>query len=216
MSGNWYDQGFQKVKEVGKRLEELQNRVYLPVFTLSPGEEATVSFITDEPFTFYEHFVKSLKQSFTCSQALDCPICCLGHKPTFRGAFLIIDHRLEMWKDKQTGEEKSRQNTLKILKFGIRALQVLERKNERKGLKNYSWIITRTGAGNDTQYDFEDIQKVEFVMPQELPDLREILAPKDSAYIRSQLALAGAGIPQQPIVLDKDEDTRGVIDFSKI
>jgi hypothetical protein len=119
----------------------------------------------------------------------------MGNKASFKGAYLVIDHREQNWVDKKTGEPKHSKDTVKIMKHGIRALQVLDRKNTKKGLLNFSWTMTRTGSGNDTQYDFEPIEKVPFIMPEKLPDLREAFKPRDRAYILRVLSQAGLGNP---------------------
>lgn len=212
---SWFSKGYTKVKEVSKRIEEALSQEYIPSFFLKDGEEATVRFLTDEPLTFYEHFVKGINKSFTCPQTPDCPLCAIGNKPSFRGAYLIIDQRSESWEDKQTREQKSRVNTVKALKMGIRALQVLDRKNAKKGLLNHDWVVSRTGQGNNTIYDFEDVQRVAGItLPEKLPNLEESLKPRDREYLLQQLAQAGKGTPsyQNPIENLGDED-EGVINF---
>ena len=210
--GSWFTQGYHKVREVGKRLDEQLNQVYLPTFFLKEGEDAKILFVTDEPFTFYEHFLKGLKRSFTCSQTRDCPLCGVGNKPSFKGGYLIIDTREEEWTDKESGEKKRRKNTLKVMKHGIRALQVLDRKNQKKGLLNYAWVVTRTGTGNNTQYDFEDEPIPAGVkIPTELPNLADVLKPKDREYLIQQLAQIGHG---QPISVNVGDEDEGVIRFN--
>lgn len=214
---NWFGEGFEAVRARAQQIEEARNQVYLPNFFLKDGEEASVTFLTVKPFTFYQHFLKGIDASFTCSQAADCPLCGIGNKPTFQGAYLIIDHRHEEWVDKQSGEKKSRQHTLKIAKYGIRALQVLDRKNQRKGLENFSWNVSRTGSGNDTQYDFEDVDKIAFPMPENIPALKDILKPREREYLLQKIASSGAGTPglakTNPINLGGDDENEGVISF---
>lgn len=209
---SWLAEGYEGVRKRGKQLEEQMNRSFLPTFMLREGEEADIRFITDVPITFYEHFVPGLKRSFTCSQTADCPLCGSGNKPSFRGAYLVIDTRNEEWEDKETGEKKSRKNTLKVMKHGIKALQVLDRKHQKKGLKNFDWNVSRTGSGTTTTYDFEAIDKIEGIPePEELPSLKEVLAPREREHIIQQLAKIGHGTPGSPITV-QDED-EGVVKF---
>jgi len=209
---SWFTTGYQKVQEVGKAIDERLNQQYLPTLFLKDGEEAPLTFLTTTPFNYYEHFVKGINQSYTCSQSADCPLCAMGNKPSFKGAYIVIDHRVESWNDKSTGEVKSRKDTVKVMKQGIRALQVLDRKNARKGLNGRTWVLTRTGQGNNTQYDFEDIDQIPFTKPEKLPDLVEILKPKDRAYVLQKLAEAGRGAPASPLNIGGEED-EGVISF---
>lgn len=210
---SWFSKGYERVKEVGQQIEAAMNQEYLPTFFLRAGEEARVTFLTDEPITFYEHFVKGLNRTFTCPGTGDCPLCALGNKPSFRGGYLIVDHRLESWKDKQTGEQRSRQHAVKVMKHGIRALQVLERKATRHGLLNHDWIICRTGEGNQTQYDFENEElSKDFPLPEKMPSLEEVLKPKDRDYLLRQIAQAGLGQPNLTRFDVKDEE-EGIIPF---
>lgn len=205
--GGWFSRGYERVKEVGQQIEEAMSQEYLPTFILRAGEEAQVTFLTDEPLTFYEHFVKGLNRTFTCPGTADCPLCALGNKPSFRGAYLIVDHRLEAWQDKQTGEQRSRQHAVKVMKHGIRALQVLERKALKKGLLNYDWVISRTGEGNQTQYDFENEElSVGFPLPEKIPALEEVLKPKSREYLLRQVAQAGMGRPVMSNLAIDDEE----------
>lgn len=214
----WYSEGYDKVKEKAKQLEEATSGEYLPQLMLKDGEEAEVTFLGDKPFTYYEHFLKGINRAFTCSQTSDCPLCAIGNKPQFKGAYHVIDHREEKWQDKKTGENKQRKDTLKVAKFPLRALQGLDRKNAKKGLLNYSWTVSRTGTGNNTTYDFEDGQRVPFTMPEKVPTLQEVLKPKSREYLLQVLAQAGQGAPtpqQQPIgnAHDDSDEDEGIVKF---
>jgi len=212
--GDWLTEGYEKVRQRGKQLEDQMNRAYLPTFRLAENEEANIRFITDTPVTFYEHYIPGLKRTFTCPQTQDCPLCGTGNKPSFRGAYLVIDTRHEEWEDQETGEKKSRVNTLKVMKHGIKALQVLDRKHQKKGLKQFDWNISRTGTGTTTTYDFEAIDKIEGIPePEEIPALRDILAPREREFIIQQLAKIGHGTPGTPI--DVGEEDEGVVNFEK-
>jgi hypothetical protein len=213
---NWFSEGYEQVQEVAQQIEDRMNQVFIPPFIIKNEDEVRVTFLTDKPITYFEHFVKGVNRSFTCSQTADCPLCAMGNKPSFRGAYLVVDHRVDRWIDSQTKEEKTQQYAVKVAKFGIRALQVLERKNKKKGLMKSDWMVTRTGSGNDTQYDFEDEEKAAIPMPEaeKIPDLREFLKPKDSKYIIQKVAQGGAGRPAGPLQVNSSKDDENeVISF---
>jgi len=208
---SWLAEGYERVRERSKQLEDQMNKSFVPTFILREGEEADIRFLTEEPITFYEHFVPGLKRSFTCSGSADCPLCGSGNKPSFRGAYLIIDTRTDEWEDKETGEKKTRKDSVKVMKHGIKALQVLDRKNQKKGLKKFDWNVSRTGSGTTTAYDFEAIDPLTIEEPEELPDLKEVLAPQDRQYIIQQLAKIGHGVPGNPV--NVGDENEGVVSF---
>ena len=118
---SWMSEGYEAVENRAKELEEsMNNEGYSPNFILQPNEEATIIFLTDAPINHYQHFLKAQKRYFTCSQTPDCPLCATGNKPSFVGAYRILDTRSEEWIDKK-GEKHTRQNTIKIMKQGIKA-----------------------------------------------------------------------------------------------
>lgn len=211
--GKWFDEGYDKVQEEAKRVEEAMNREWVPSFWLRDGDEARVTFLTDEPVTFYEHWEPTLEGTFTCTQDDDCPLCQAGNKPSFRGAYLVVDHRKDEWEDDK-GETQTAQYQVKIMKHGVRALQVLQKKHERKGLKKHDWLITRTGTGSSTQYDFESYPRDESIPlpdPDNIPDIREVVKPLPRQTILQKLRSAGKGTTgKQYNVEDEDE---GVVDF---
>lgn len=193
---SWFSTGYEKVEQRAKEVEEALNREYIPEFFLTSDQEAAISFVTSEPFNFYQHYLQQSKRYFTCSQDGNCVLCASGNKATFSSAYLIVDHRYETWADKKTGEKKERQNTLKLAKFGIRAAKALAGLNKKRGLGNFAWEITRTGSGNDTIYTFlpsMDIQKITPELKKTTNELMmEALAPKP----RDQLlkVLSGSGV----------------------
>lgn len=214
--GKWFSEGYQEVEKEAARIKEVMDREWLPTFFLSDGEEAKVTFITVEPVNFYEHFETTLKRSFTCSQDNSCPLCQMGNNPSYRGAYLVIDHRQDEWEDKETGETKKAQYQLKIMKHGVRALQVVMKKHERKGLKKHDWLITRTGTGASSQYDFESCEKesgTPLPKPEDIPEIAEVIKPLPRRTIMDRLRKAGKGVSTgNKEVRDEDD---GVIKFGE-
>lgn len=194
---SWFSTGYDAVEKRSKELEEQQNKNYLPAFFLKEDESATIIFLTDEPINYYHHYVKSLKRYFTCSQDGNCPLCDTGNKPSYVGAYLVLDTRYEEWE--KDSQKYSRQNTVKIMKHGIKALKQLKKHNEKRGLKNFAWEIDRTGSGSqDTTYAFtpvplDDVANgIKLPTPEEIKELKEkmieSIKPKDRNALLDILA----------------------------
>ena len=60
--------------------------------------EADVRFLTEEPVNFMEHTMKErdngkeVYRHYTCTGD-NCPLCEGGDRPSFKGAYLLVDHR---------------------------------------------------------------------------------------------------------------------------
>lgn len=177
---SWFQQGYQKVEERQKEIDEAMKGSLPSLIIKEEDENVYVSFVTSEPITFYEHFLPNLKRSFTCPDNGDtskgtCPLCAMGNKPSFRGAYLVIDHRYEEWE--RDGKKVSRQHTLKVAKFGIRVLKALKKLDEKLkkgspvtppiagGIVEIPFEILRSGKGTDTQYAFNALQPSEQHFP---------------------------------------------------
>lgn len=187
---NWFSQGYEKVEQRNKEIEEAMAGS-LPNLIIKENDEGVyVSFLTSNPITFYEHFLPQKKRSFTCPDNGDsskgtCPLCATGNKPSFKGAYLVIDHRYESWE--KDGQKHERQHTLKVAKFGIRVLKSLQKQHDKiikgspvappnpAGLLGVPFEVIRSGKGTDTQYTFNPLQPNE----QHFPRRYELEAGKD-------------------------------------
>lgn len=197
---SWFTKGNDAVDERAKELDEQQNRTYLPDFFMPADGEAMITFVTPEPFTFYQHYHQGSKRYFTCSRE-GCALCDSGNKASFSAAYLVIDHRYETWADKKTGEKKERQHTLKVAKFGITTAKAIAALHKKRGLPNFVWEVTKSGSGTKTAYTFlpnsdyppmsPDPQAMQNKAPDEL--LMEALAPKDRQYLLKIISGVGQG-----------------------
>jgi hypothetical protein len=160
----WASVGYQAVEQRSQEIERAMTRQnYLPSFILKGDEEAVIRFLTYEPICINEHFLPNAKgqKNFTCLQGTgeECPLCAAGLKPRFVGAYIILDTRHESWE--KNGEKKTRENTIKLAKWGVRSLKVISKMHSKRGLASFDWEATRTGSGTDTQYTFLPTDKVE-------------------------------------------------------
>lgn len=193
---SWFSEGYDVVEQESKRIDEAMNKSFVPNFILKEDEEAKVVFLTTEPVNFYEHYLKAQNKYFTCSQD-GCPLCEMGNKASYRGAYLVLDLRYEEWVDKQ-GKKQSRQNTIKVMKHGVKALKQIKKQHAKRGLDKFAWEIARTGSGTDTSYGFipedldEAIDGVKMPTAEEIAEAKktmlENLAPKDRQFILDVLA----------------------------
>lgn len=159
-----FSRGYKAVREEKERQEKEREKRknYIPRFFLAnDGDEADVRFLTEEPITFYEHTIKSKKngkdyfENVVCS-GKNCPYCAEGDRPSFKGAFLIIDRRT--YEDKEGNE---RANIVKLFVQGTKVLSQLDRISQKYGLSNRDVTIIRLGSGQNTTYTIEKGEKEE-------------------------------------------------------
>lgn len=186
---SWFSEGYEAVEKRDKEIKESM-RTFIPNFFVKENDENVyISFLIDEPITFYEHYVPSLKRYFTCLDGGDttkgnCPLCAMGNKPSFRGAYLIVDHRKEKWTDKD-GKEHEQQHTIKVAKWGIRVLKQLHKQHIKLkqgspvqkpiegGITGVPFEVIRSGEGTDTAYTFTPLQPNPEMFPKDLSKLPE-------------------------------------------
>lgn len=158
---SWFTEGYETVEKESARLDEQMNSTFLPQFRMKADEESNIIFHTLTPVNFYQHYVKSLNRYFTCSQK-DCPICDIGNKASYTGAYLITDTRYEEWEDKKKVKQ-TRKNGLKVMTHGIKALKVIAKQASKRGLDKFGWELARNGEGTDTTYSFIPVDLAELI-----------------------------------------------------
>ena len=158
-----FKKGYTAVREEKQRQDENREKAGKNLwrfFLSSDGDEADVRFLTEEPVTFYEHTVKTMKggkeayDTVVCSGDDSCPLCANGDKPTFKGAFLIWDKRPFEFTDKD-GKKKTGDGQLRLYVQGARVLSQLDRISSKYGLTNRTITIVRLGKGTSTTYTIE-------------------------------------------------------------
>ena len=158
-----FKKGYTAVREEKQRQDENREKAGKNLwrfFLQSDGDEADVRFLTEEPVTFYEHTVKTVrngKESYdtvVCNGDDSCALCASGDKPTFKGAFLIWDKRPFEYTDKD-GKKKTGDGQLRLYVQGARVLSQLDRISSKYGLSNRTITIVRLGKGTSTSYTIE-------------------------------------------------------------
>lgn len=158
-----FKKGYTAVREEKQRQDENREKAGKNLwrfFLQSDGDEADVRFLTEEPVTFYEHTVKTMRNgkeaydTVVCNGDDSCTLCSNGDKPTFKGAFLIWDKRPVEYTDKD-GKKKKSEGQLRLYVQGARVLSQLDRISSKYGLTNRTITIVRLGKGTSTSYTIE-------------------------------------------------------------
>ena len=156
--------GFQAYREEQERRErereKRKGRIWR--FLLQDGEEdVPIRFLTEEPILFYEHTIKTPDGKYdrvTC-MGDDCEYCKRGNRPSYKGAWLVVDGReieVEEKKDgKPTGKTKIIKDRVKLYVRGSTDIAKLDRLSRKWGLTSRPWFVTKTGQNTSTSYELD-------------------------------------------------------------
>ena len=125
-------------------------------FLSDDGDEADLRFLTEEPVNFYEHNLKkgdNRFEQYTCTGD-DCPFCEDGDRPTYKGAYLVVDRREFEYTD-QNGKKQKGKNQVRLFVQGMKVVSQLDRISDKYGLSNRDVTIVRLGKGTQTTYTIE-------------------------------------------------------------
>ena len=215
--GSMFKRGFKAVNEEKERQEEEKSKrgSLFRFFLTKDKEEADVTFLTEQPVNFYEHTLKKTvngKERYDSVPCVgdDCPHCADGDRPSFKSAWLIVDHREVQYKDKE-GKTKTLQDQVRLLVYGTKTASQLDRKSEKYGLTGRFYTIVRLGKGTSTSYTFEHGDKYELTseeIEEVLPDnlKSEYDGTMDSLYtiIENEISKL-AGVDEDSSKDDKKE-----------
>lgn len=190
---NMFKRGFKAVNEEKERQEEEKSKRgnLFRFFLTKDKEEADVTFLTEQPVNFYEHTLKKIvngKERYESVPCIgeECTHCADGDRPSFKSAWLIIDHREVSYKDKE-GKTKTLQDQVRLLVYGTKTASQLDRKSDKYGLTGRLYTIVRLGKGTSTSYTFEHGDKyeltskeIEEVLPENLKQIYD--GTMDSLY----------------------------------
>lgn len=205
----FFNKGYEAQREEKARQDEAREnmgkklwRFFLPQPEKNQTSvEADVRFLTEEPINFYEHNIKSTRngkevfKQYTCTQDSNCPFCDDGDKPSFKGAFLIIDRREYEYTDKD-GKKQHGRDQVRLFVQGARVVSQLDRISSKYGLSNREVTIVRLGKGTETTYTIEKGDKeklsskeIENLLPEKLRD--DYDGTQDSLYeiVKEQLLM---------------------------
>ena len=214
--GTLFKKGFQASREEKARQDEAREnsgkklwRFFLSAEKGKTSVEADLRFLTEEPINFNEHTIKNSKggyDNYTCT-GKDCPLCADGERPTYKGAFLVVDKREFSYEDKD-GNTKTGKDQVRLFVQGMRVVSQLDRISEKYGLSNRDVTLVRLGKGTDTTYTVEKGDKDELtekeiknLLPENLRDSYD--GTMDSLYdiVEEQLMMSTKGY-----VSDNEDD----------
>jgi hypothetical protein len=188
-------------EEAGKKLWRF--------FLKEDGEEADVRFLTEEPVNFYEHNVKrgDRYEQYTCTGD-NCPFCADGDRPTYKGAYLIVDRREFEYTDKD-GKKKKGRDQVRLYVQGMKVVSQLDRISEKYGLSNRDVTIVRLGKGTNTSYTVErgeeeklTKKEIEALLPEKIRDSYDGTMDSLMSIVEEQLLMNTKDY--EP---DEDDDT---------
>lgn len=150
--------GFQahKKEDERRKKEQAQRSNGLWRFFLKDGEEdVPVRFLTEEPILFYEHSIKTPDGKFdnaTCTGE-ECVHCAGGSRPSYKGAWLIVDGREYTYK--KDGKDMTGKDQLRLYVRGSTDVGKLDRLSRKFGLTTRPYFATKTGSGTSTSYELD-------------------------------------------------------------
>lgn len=205
-----FKRGFNAVNEEKQRQEEQRNRGngLFRFYLKKDKEEADITFLTEQPVNFFEHTIKKYANGKEIYESIPCigdgcKHCADGDRPSFKSAWLIIDHREYSYKDKD-GNTKTGRDQVRLLVYGTKVASQLDRKSERYGLMGRIYTVVRLGSGTSTTYTFEHgdkysltRQEIEEILPDSIKELYD--GTTDSFYniIEQQILMLVENAPKE-------------------
>lgn len=151
-------------KEDDRRKKEKEDRSgKLWRFFLKDDDEddVPIRFLTEEPILFYEHTIQLPGGKWGNETCVGdgCEICEGGSKPTYKGAWLVVDGRefeIDEKKDgKPTGKKKIIKDQIRLYVRGSTDIAKLDRLSRKFGLTSRPWFATKTGKDTSTSYELD-------------------------------------------------------------
>lgn len=207
-----FARGYEVSREEKKRQDEAREssgKKLWNFYLKGDGDEADLRFLTEEPINFYEHNVmskrngKEVYNQYTCT-GKNCSLCADGDRPTFKGAYLVVDRREYEYTDDK-GKTKTGRDQVRLFVQGMKVISQLDRISNKYGLSCRDVTLIRLGTGTQTSYTIERGEKeklstdeIEELLPDKLKE--EYDGTMDSLYkiVEDQLMLN---------VKDSDRDT---------
>ena len=156
--GKLFARGYEASREEKARQDKARENAgkrLWKFFLSDDGDEADLRFLTEEPVNFYEHNLKKGEryEQYTCTGE-DCPFCAEGERPTYKGAYLVVDRREYEYKD-ENGKKKTGKDQVRLFVQGMKVVSQLDRISDKYGLSNRDVTIVRLGKGTQTSYTVE-------------------------------------------------------------
>lgn len=217
-----YEASREEKKRQDKARENMGKRLWR-FFLSQDGDEADLRFLTEEPVNFYEHNVKrgDRFEAYTCT-GKDCPFCEDGDRPTYKGAYLVIDHRDFEYTD-NNGKKKKGKDQIRLFVQGMKVVSQLDRISSKYGLSNRDVCIVRLGKGTQTTYTIEKGEKesisrkeIKNLLPEQLRDDYDGSDESLMSIIEEQLMMATKDYSPEEDDEEKDDEEEETSSRSKL
>lgn len=183
-------------------------------FLSDDGDEADLRFLTEEPVNFYEHNLKKGDrfEQYTCTGD-GCPFCDDGERPTYKGAYLVVDRR-EFEYTNSEGKKQKGKDQVRLFVQGMKVVSQLDRISDKYGLSNRDVTIVRLGKGTQTTYTVErgdeeklTTKEIKNLLPEKLRDLYDGTVDSLMSIVEEQLLMA-----TKDYTPDEDDEDDGADD----
>ena len=203
--GNMFRKGYEasrKEKEKQDKARENAGKKLWRFFLREDGDEADLRFLTEEPVNFYEHNIKGSKSGkdtytqYTCNCDDSCALCADGDRPTYKGAYLVVDRREYEYTD-ANGKKQKGKDQIRLFVQGMKVVSQLDRMSTKYGLSNREVTLIRLGSGTQTTYTVEkgDEEKltekqIKNLLPEKLRDDYDGTMESLYAIVEEQLMMS--------------------------
>lgn len=216
-----FKRGYQASREEKERQDKARENAGKKLwrfFLSNDGDEADLRFLTEEPVNFYEHTIKKgdRYEQYTCTNE-DCPFCDDGDRPTYKGAYIVVDRREFEYTD-SNGKKQKGKNQVRLFVQGMKVVSQLDRISDKYGLSNRDVTIVRLGKGTQTTYTLErgeedklSKKEIEQLLPEKLRDEYDGTMDSLMSMIEEQLLMYTKDYSPEDDSddeVDDEEDTR--------
>ena len=220
--GKMFARGYEASREEKARQDKARENAGKKLwrfFLSDDGDEADLRFLTEEPVNFYEHNVKKGEryEQYTCTGD-DCSLCADGDRPTYKGAYLVVDRREYEYTDDNNKKKKGK-NQVRLFVQGMKVISQLDRISDKYGLSNRDVTIIRLGKGTQTTYTIErgeeeklTTKEIKNLLPEKLRDLYDGTMDSLMNIVEEKLMMCAKDyVPED----DDDEDEEEEVTTSK-
>lgn len=204
-------------KERQDKARENAGKKLWKFFLADDGDEADLRFLTEEPVNFYEHNLKKgdRYEQYTCTGE-DCPFCEDGERPTYKGAYLVVDRREYEYTD-NNGKKQKGKDQVRLFVQGMKVVSQLDRISDKYGLSNRDVTIVRLGKGTQTTYTIErgeeekmTTKEIKNLLPEKLRDEYDGTMDSLMNIVEEQLLMLTKDyIPEDYEDEDEDDEDTG-------
>ena len=215
--GKLFARGYEASREEKARQDKARENAgkrLWKFFLSNDGDEADLRFLTEEPVNFYEHNLKKgdRYEQYTCTGD-DCPFCADGERPTYKGAYLVVDRREYEYKD-ENGKKKTGKDQVRLFVQGMKVVSQLDRISDKYGLSNRDVTIVRLGKGTQTSYTVErgdedklSKKEIEQLLPEKLREEYDGTMDSLMTIVEEQLMMLTKDYEPDEDEDDDDDDT---------